>query len=777
MEPRHIEERGFVLQPTYRIHHGKPVVHLYGRLESGASFLLRDDRERPHFFIPRRLEAEARTLGVRTLVPTDRVALDGERVSRVELALPGDTPELRDRLLGAGIRCYEADVRFALRYLMDRGVRGALHLRGEGRLRPGLGWVLDRPEVRPARWVPELSLLSIDIETDPKARRLLSIALVGCGVSEVLLLTPPGWECPPEAQPFASERELLAAFCRRVVELDPDLLTGWSVIDFDLTVLARMGAEWKVPLNLGRDGAALRLRPRQGFRASIEATIPGRLVLDGIELVRGAFVRMEEHSLDFVARKVLGRGKSLAGVERAEEILRRFRHDRPALVEYNRRDAELVLAILSKLELVPLAVERSLLTGMPLDRVSASIASFDFLYLGELGRRGVVAPSVDADAPIEVATGGGHVLEPLPGLYRQVAVFDFKSLYPSLIRTFEIDPLGFVGLHTEGAIVAPNGASFRREKGILSGLLDGLFAERENAKRAGNAVAANAVKILMNSFYGVLGTPACRFYNPAIANAITSFGREILLWTKARIEARGHAVLYGDTDSLFVVATAEDLEASKRLAAALVEVINRELAAHIAATWQVESRLELQFERLYSWLHLLSVRHGAGGARKRYAGWVDDEAGGRVVFTGLESVRRDATELAKDVQKGLYERLFTGQPVEDYLRGVVEALRAGQLDDRLLYRKALRKPPEEYTSTTPPHVAAARKLASVPRRGLISYRMTVAGPEPEGELRHALDYQHYLDKQVRPVAEPVLAVLGLDFDRVLGEDRQMGLFG
>lgn len=777
MEQTSIDQRGFILQPTYRIQAGKPVVHLYGRLESGASFLLRDDRERPHFFIPSRLEAEARALGARQLQATTLIALDGEPVCRVEVRVPGDTPEIRDRLTGAGIRCYEADVRFALRYLIDRGIRGSLRVRGLARSQAGLGWVLDRPEVAPARFVPRLSLLSIDIETDPKARRLLSIALSGRGVSEVLLLTPPGWTCPSDAEPFSSERELLAAFCQRVVALDPDILTGWNVIDFDLAVLARMSVEWKVPLVLGRGGGGLRLRPRQGFRASTEATVPGRLVLDGIELVRGAFLRMEEHSLDFVARKVLGRGKSIAGAERAEEILRRFRHDRPAFVEYNRRDAELVLEILARLELVPLAVERSLLTGMPLDRVAASIASFDFLYLGELRKRGVVAPSVDAEAPIEIPTGGGHVLEPLPGLHRHVAVFDFKSLYPSLIRSFEIDPLGFLGERREGAIVAPNGASFRREKGILSGLLDHLFAEREAAKQAGNTVASNAVKILMNSFYGVLGTPACRFYNPAVANAITSFGREILLWTKGRIEALGHVVLYGDTDSLFVRCEGADLAASKRIATELAATLNRDLAAHLAATWGVESRLELQFERLYSWLHLLSVRHGAAGARKRYAGWVEGPDGGQVVFTGLESVRRDATELAKRVQKGLYERLFQGQPVEEYLRGVVADLWSGRLDDQLIYRKALRKPPEDYTATTPPHVAAARKLAKVPRRGLISYRMTLAGPEPEGEHRNPFDYQHYLDKQIRPVAEPVLALLGLEVGRVLGDDRQLGLFG
>ena len=101
-------------------------------------------------------------------------------------------------------------------------------------------------------------------------------------------------------------------------------------------------------------------------------------------------------------------------------------------------------------------------------------------------------------------------------------------------------------------IVAPNGAAFRRQPGILTQILDELFPRREAAKAVGDRVASQAIKILMNSFYGVLGTPACRFHNPELANAITSFGREVLLWSKARIESFGKRVLYGDTDSLFV---------------------------------------------------------------------------------------------------------------------------------------------------------------------------------------------------------------------------------
>jgi DNA polymerase II len=124
----------------------------------------------------------------------------------------------------------------------------------------------------------------------------------------------------------------------------------------------------------------------------------------------------------------------------------------------------------------------------------------------------------------------------------------------------------------------------------------------------------------------------------------------------------------------------------------------------------------------------------------------------------------------------MYRRLFTDLSVDEYLADVVRRVRSGELDDTLIYRKNLRKDTDEYTATTPPHVAAARKSTQAQGR-LISYVMTVAGPEPVDEVRNPLDREHYVAKQIKPVAEPVLATLGLDFERVIGDARQLDLLG
>ena len=127
---------------------------------------------------------------------------------------------------------------------------------------------------------------------------------------------------------------------------------------------------------------------------------------------------------------------------------------------------------------------------------------------------------------------------------------------------------------------------------------------------------------------------------------------------------------------------------------------------------------------------------------------------------------------------GLFERLFRAAGAEEvlsYTREFVRDLKEGRHDAHLVYRKALRKGLDEYTSTTPPHVKAAR-LVEGPVEGLVEYVMTTSGPQPAAGRTAPIDYVHYIDKQLRPIAEQVFPHLGLSFDQALGEASQMRLF-
>jgi DNA polymerase-2 len=765
---------GLILQPTYQIRDQRPVVQLFGRLEDGPPFLVEDDRFRPYLFVRTRDVAALGATPGMTVEVKDLRALDGLPVAKVVLPLPSAVPVLRDRLRRAGLPSFEADVRFAYRYLIDHGIRATAAIEGPAEEREGGLLVFRNPTLRPAAARPVLRVLSLDIETTPDASRLLSVALAGCGSEEVHLIH----DAPVRGGvTHPDERRLLSAVLARVRALDPDVLLGWNVVDFDLRVLARRCAALRVADGLGRVPGRIGFEQDSSFTRQGRAEVAGRMVLDGIGLVRDA-MRLEDYRLETVARAVLGRGKRIDAdaPDAAAEILRMFEHDPEALVAYNLEDARLALEIVLQEGLLDLTLERSLLSGMQLDRVGASIASFDQIYLPELRRRGIVAPNVVADRP-GVVVQGGAVLDSVPGLFRNVAVFDFKSLYPSLIRTFNLDPLAHArALRGDGdAIEAPNGARFARDDAILPALLDGFMARREVAKQRGDRHADQAIKIMMNALFGVLGATSCRFFDGAIANAITTFGQQTLHWTRAAFEDAGFPVLYGDTDSVFVKLSGDESGArAQDEARALRAHVEQQIVTRVRDEYRVEPRLTLELEHVLERFFMPRVRSGAGGSKKRYAGWVD----GKLLVVGLESVRRDWPAIARRLQEGMLTRVFHDEDAMSFVTELVARVRAGELDRELVYAKRVRKGAlDRYTGATPPHVQAARKAG--PLAGpVIRYVITRDGPEPVlpgRALPDAIDRSHYVERVLRPIADAILPELGQSFDEAIGKPRQLQL--
>jgi DNA polymerase-2 len=771
--PAVAKARGFVVQPTYRVRNGRPVVQLFGRLETGEAFLVEEHRFRPYFFVPTGQEQPLRGDPAVQVEPTGLRDLRGRPVVRVVAEIPAAIPLLRSRVEQAGGETLEADVRFPYRFLIDRGLRATLSIDGPAEeAADGLLRFVD-PELAPATARPVLRTLSLDLETSPDASRLYSAALAGCGTEEVHILS---------AEPVAGgvchrdERALLQALIERIRALDPDVLLGWNVVDFDLRVLARRCQSSGVRFAIGRTPEPPRFLRDASFSRSSRVEVPGRMVLDGIDLVREA-LRLPDYRLETVARSVLGRGKKIDGAARdaAAEITRMFREDPAALVAYNLEDARLVPEILEREGLLALAVERSRLTGMQLDRVGASIASFDLLYLPELRRRGFVAPSVDPDRKGAVVHGGA-LLDPVPGLHARVAVMDFKSLYPSLMRTFRLDPLAHARADQDpDPIVAPNGARFARGDAILPTAIEQFLERRGRAKREGNRHGDQAIKIMMNALFGVLGAPSCRFFDPDVANAITSFGQQTLRWTRDAFERAGVTVLYGDTDSVFVRVPDPEVSAEPRgLAEALRESIETDIAGRIRRDYRVEPHLSLELQRVFDRFLLPRVRGGRSGSKKRYAGLDGDH----LVLVGLESVRRDWPEVAQRLQRGMLERLFADQPLGPFVKDLVERVRRGELDGELVYAKRVRKGSlDRSTAATPPHVQAARKAGTRPG-GVVRYVVTAHGPEPVlpgRPLPLRIDRSYYVERVLRPVAESILCESGSSFDEALGKPRQLSL--
>ncbi|WP_179092148.1 DNA polymerase II [Pseudomonas putida] len=699
----------------------------------------------------------------------------------------GQLMRLETALRRAGVEVYEADVRPPERYMMERFITAPVRFGGT----PGADGLLVDAQMKPdPDYRPSLKLVSLDIETTAQAE-LYSIALEGCGERQVYMLGPPNGDDSSvdfQLEYCESRTQLLKKLNEWFARHDPDAIIGWNVVQFDLRVLHEHARRLAVPLKLGRGGEEMQWR-EHGSGNHYFASAAGRLIIDGIESLRSATWSFPSFSLENVAQTLLGEGKSIDNpYQRMDEINRMFAEDKPALAKYNLKDCELVTRIFAKTELLKFLLERASVTGLPADRMGGSVAAFTHLYMPLMHRQGFVAPNLGSK-PAQ-ASPGGFVMDSQPGLYESVLVFDYKSLYPSIIRTFLIDPVGLIeGLkHPDDQDSVPGfrGARFSRTRHCLPAIVARVAEGRETAKREHNAPLSQALKIIMNAFYGVLGSSGCRFFDTRLASSITLRGHEIMLRTRELIEAQGHTVIYGDTDSTFVwLRRAHGQQEAAQIGRALVDHVNQWWREHVREAYGLQSVLELQYETHYKRFLMPTIRGAEEGSKKRYAGLVTRADGSdEMIYKGLETVRTDWSLLARQFQQELYSLIFQRKPYQDYVREYVRKTLAGEFDERLIYRKRLRRTLDDYQRNVPPHVRAARIADDYndrqgrPRQyqngGWISYVITVAGPEPL-EIRSApIDYDHYISRQLQPVADAILPFVDDDFSTLVG--GQLGLF-
>jgi len=236
-------------------------------------------------------------------------------------------------------------------------------------------------------------------------------------------------------------------------------------------------------------------------------------------------------------------------------------------------------------------------------------------------------------------------------------------------------------------------------------------------------------------------------------------------------------VIYGDTDSLFVWLDGNPpAEDANKIGHSLAGKLNALWREQLKDDYDIESALELEFETHYLKFLMPTIRGSSVGSKKRYAGLIDSDEGEMLVFKGLESVRTDWTNLAKRFQVELFKRVFADEPFEEYIAETAAAVLNGECDIDLVYRKRLRRQLHEYTKTAPPQVKAARKMAegAVRRGDWVEYVITLHGPEPVSERHSGIDYQHYVDKQLAPVADSIIHFKGTSFDQII--NKQLGLF-
>lgn len=771
-----VQLNGFIVTARYTEERGRPVLVLWVRAPKGPIKAVVPNPQLV-FFIGREVEdSRLSILGnyERKQVPLKDMSyrdVDGLYFKSLK-----DLLDAREKLQSAGVRTYESDIRPLERFLMERFINGTVEVAGE--LSEN---VLSDAQARTCGDVKvPFRILSLDIETGMNGQ-LYSVGLhqLAHDASEterslVLMNGAMSGEADESlsVEWLKDERQVLIRMIEVIREWDPDIIAGWHVIGFDFKFLEKKAVNLGIPLNIGREGDRLQIFERNG--ASF-ASMNGRVVLDGPWAFKSNFYSFENFKLDTVANEVLGVGKDIeeTGMAKVAEIERRYREDRVALARYNLMDAELVNRILLKTGLFDLMLERCRISGMLLEKTGLSTAAFDHFMLPRLHRLGHVAANV-LDIESEGGAAGGHVFDPIAGLHEHVIVLDFKSLYPSIMRTFNIDPYSrMVAEHNveinqnlDDILNTPAGINFSREHHILPNFLTELTQKRAKAKEQKRPTLSQAIKILMNSFYGVMGSRGCRFHHVDLPEAITGTGRWILETSKAWIESQGNRVIYGDTDSLFVQLKPSEATRPFERAEELAQQLNIELGKIIQMRFKTTSRLDVEFEKYFRKVFFAPLRGGEGGAKKRYAAWqwnqVNDSEG-KFIFSGLEVVRQDWTKLAKIYQRELYRRLFLGEDIEEWTKKFVERVKNREFSRELVYRKRLSKSASEYKKNIPPHARAAQMLQDHPEFAedaenmrYVNYYMTLRGPVPVQLEPSDIDFQHYIDKQIRPLAESVL---------------------
>lgn len=683
---------------------------------------------------------------------------------------------------------YEADVRPHDRYLMERFITAGVIVDGG---KPNGAAIFDC-RLKPApEFRPKLKVVSLDIETS-QHEELYSVALDGAG-SRIVFMVSQSPPRPTESGGFTlvycrNHKALIEQLNDWFEQSDPDVIIGWNVVQFDLRVLQKAADACGANLLLGRERRPIEWRAHSGKRDYLFAPMAGRVVIDGIETLKSASWSFSSFRLETVSQELLGEGKAIGDeYDKMAEIERRYQEDKPALAAYNIRDCELVRRIFDKAKLLQFAMERAHATGLQADHFGGAIAAFSHHYLPRMHRLGYVAPNV-GDIPSK-AFPGGYVLDSKPGFYDSVVVLDYKSLYPSIIRTFLVDPVGFAeGLHLTDPlklVKGPRGTLFSREKHCLPEIVAALWRARDEAKLGRNEALSQALKLLMNSFAGVLGAAGCRFFNPKLVSAVTLRGHEMMRFTQEFVESRGYEVIYGDTDSIFIwLRSAHTNEEAHAIAARLVRDINGWWTHNLREEQGLESFLEIEFDSHFKKFFMPTIRGSDVGSKKRYAGLsMDAEGKEKMVYRGLEMARSDWTPLARQFQEGLLSRIFRGEPYLEFVTDYAKSTRAGRMDDLLVYRKRLRHPIDAYKVNIPPQVRAARIAdeynVSVDRPtqyqngGWIRYVMTRNGPEPMEVLRSDIDYEHYLGRQLQPVADAILQPLGKSFSALTTSQRAL----
>jgi DNA polymerase I len=773
-----MEVEFYVLDVTYEIVGSEPHIIIWAITRDGKRVVLRDRTFRPYFYAVLSDHSSAQNIvsRVKAIGEPSSPILNVELVDKkflgksvkalkITTLIPEYVRKYRERVkqIPGVLDVVEADIRFSMRYILDKGLRPCgWHTAEVSELRPTqsfrvqeeyevVGEIRSLEDSTPPR---DLRVMAMDIEVytehgSPKSQRD-PVIVIGVATSN------------GDVQQFTAEslvdKSAIQEFTNYVLSYDPDIVLGYNSNNFDWPYLLERSNYLGVKLDVSR---------RKGTTLSTSTyghiSIPGRLHVDLLNYAE-EIPEIKLKSLDVVA-------EYLGVMKRSERVLIDYAdipkywkdpEGRELVLKYNLDDVTSTLKLGEKF--LPFAMQLSYVTRLPLDQVGPASVGYrlEWFLMYEASRRGELIPNrIEKESE---PYRGAIVLKPIPGVHSNIVVLDFTSMYPNIMIKYNIGPdtIERGGVCSEEThYIAPEvNHCFRKEpegffKNVLSRLLELRRKIREEMKKypPGSPEYVllderqRAVKILANATYGYMGWVQARWYCRECAEAVTAWGRQLIKGVIEKASQLGLKVIYGDTDSLFVTHDPEKIKA-------LIGFVEQNLG------------FDIKVDKVY-------VRVFFSEAKKRYAGLLED---GRIDIVGFEAVRGDWADIAKEVQEGVVEILLKKGSVEEaveYVRRVVGDLTQGKIPlEKLVIWKTLTKPIEEYEAEAP-HVLVAKKLMRLGYKVEVGDKVGYIIVKGSGKISERaepyilvrdpriVDVEYYIDRQIIPSALRILEYFGV----------------
>lgn len=602
---------------------------------------------------------------------------------------------------------------------------------------------------------------------------------------------------------FSTERELLLAWCDFVKKVDPDVVIGYNIGNFDLPYLIDRAAALKLDtfpyfgrLRHVKQTVNVARFSSKAFGSSENKVVnmEGRLQIDLLQYIRREY-KLRSYTLNAVSAHFLNEQKEDVHHSMITELQNGTKDSRRRLAVYCLKDAYLPLRLINKLMALVNMTEMARVTGVPLSYLLSR--GQQVKVISQLFRKALevdmVVPNLHQEGSSDEQYEGATVIEPVRGYYNvPVATLDFSSLYPSIMMAHNLCYTTLLDKATveklklikeEDYIVTPNGDMFvteKRRRGILPIILEDLLSARKRAKadlkketnpfkRAVLDGRQLALKVSANSVYGFTGATIGKLPCLAISSSVTAFGREMIEATKELVEkhyvrANGYdhdsKVIYGDTDSVMVKFGTDNLERAMEL--------GREAADLVSQTFK--DPIKLEFEKVYFPYLLIN--------KKRYAGlyWTRPDQFDKMDTKGIETVRRDNCRLVQNVIETVLRKILIDRDIDGaqtYVKNIITNLLRNNVDlSLLIITKQLSR--SDYANKQP-HVELAERMrerdpGSAPTLGDRVPYVIISGGERSYEKSEdpvyvlennlQIDTEYYLENQLKNpllrIFEPIL---------------------